>query len=303
MLESAAASYMAFVYGQLLTGNESSVAHAARTGLIYLVLTTLPMVYQGQYHERVDIASLHYMALGLGLAVAAQINARAMDRLYAYLGEREGRHRPEARLPSLVPGSILYVLRLHKRDRIALTRKHRLPIGLLLYGWTASAHVFWLVPDIGLFIIGSGMIFSFQHALASHSESTPADGRRRAIQLYVIDAFKLRAASALAAVNCMRALAGFGFPLFAPAMYDRLGVGKGNTVLAACGIALGCPAPWLLWFYGEKLRLMSANAHQHRHEAKIATRKHDEESGVGVEKGQVEAQPETESALHKVVSH
>jgi len=48
--------------------------------------------------------------------------------------------------------------------------------------------------------------------------------------------------TALAAVNCLRALAGFGFPLFAPIMYDRLGYGIGNTVLACFAIGLGCPA-------------------------------------------------------------
>lgn len=62
------------------------------------------------------------------------------------------------------------------------------------------------------------------------------------IQSYVIDAFTLHAASGLAAVNFLRAMAGFGFPLFAPAMYQALGYGKGNTLLAVLGIVLGCPA-------------------------------------------------------------
>lgn len=75
----------------------------------------------------------------------------------------------------------------------------------------------------------------------------------------MIDSFKFNAASALAAVVCLRALAGFGFPIFAPAMFDALGYGKGTTVLAAIAIAIGCPAPWLLWRYGEQLRLMSRN--------------------------------------------
>ena len=48
--------------------------------------------------------------------------------------------------------------------------------------------------------------------------------------------------TALAAVSFLRSLAGFGFPLFAPAMYRALGYGKGNTVLAVVAIVLGCPA-------------------------------------------------------------
>lgn len=86
----------------------------------------------------------------------------------------------------------------------------------------------------------------------------------QAIQTYVIDAFTLHAASgatlssiisldthipirfifyiALAATSCLRSLAGFGFPLFAPAMFNKLGYGKGGTILACLAIILGCPA-------------------------------------------------------------
>lgn len=62
---------------------------------------------------------------------------------------------------------------------------------------------------------------------------------------------------ALAAVSFLRALAGFGFPLFAPAMYKALGYGKGDTILAALAIALGCPSPWLFWHFGERIRKRS----------------------------------------------
>jgi hypothetical protein len=45
------------------------------------------------------------------------------------------------------------------------------------------------------------------------------------IQTYIIDNFTLHAASALAAGASLRSLAGFGFPLFAEAMFSKLGVG------------------------------------------------------------------------------
>jgi len=78
-------------------------------------------------------------------------------------------------------------------------------------------------------------------------------------------------------------LAGFGFPLFAPTMYNALGYGKGDTILAAAAIVLGCPAcvntvtsflehvlilmlrPWLLWFYGERIRNASRFARKSDH--------------------------------------
>ncbi|KAG2110088.1 hypothetical protein DEU56DRAFT_749898, partial [Suillus clintonianus] len=58
----------------------------------------------------------------------------------------------------------------------------------------------------------------------------------------------------LAAVTCLQSLAGFGFPLFAPAMYNALGVGKGDTIIAVVAIAIGCPAFWIFWHYGERIR-------------------------------------------------
>ena len=48
--------------------------------------------------------------------------------------------------------------------------------------------------------------------------------------------------TALAAASFLRSLAGFGFPLFAPSMYNALGYGKGDTILALAAIILGCPA-------------------------------------------------------------
>lgn len=62
------------------------------------------------------------------------------------------------------------------------------------------------------------------------------------IQSYVIDTYAIHAASALAAVGTLRSIAGFGFPLFAPAMYKSLGYGMGNTVLFLVAVAIGCPA-------------------------------------------------------------
>ena len=100
-----------------------------------------------------------------------------------------------------------------------------LPVGLLIFGWAAEKHVFWLVADIGLMFIGGGVVLNFQ-----------------SVQTYIIDAFTLHAASALAAVMFLNSLAGFGFPLFAPAMYRALGYGKGDTILAAFAIVIGCPA-------------------------------------------------------------
>ncbi|KAJ7075803.1 MFS polyamine transporter [Mycena belliarum] len=201
--------YMAFIYG-----------------VFYLFLTSMPLMFQGTYGESVGISGLHYLALGVGVSGASQINARVLDRVYKHFKEKNGgAGQPEYRLPSMVPGTLF------------------LPIGLFITGWSVQAHVHWIVPDIGIAFIGAGVILNFQ-----------------SIQVYVVDAFTLYAASALAAVSFLRSICGFGFPLFAEQMYRKLGYGKGDTILAVVAIAIGCPSPWLFWKYGKQIRMRSKYA-------------------------------------------
>ncbi|KAF9787003.1 MFS polyamine transporter [Thelephora terrestris] len=189
-------------------------------GVMYLFLTAIPSIFQDVYGFSVGIAGLHYIPLGIGMYGGAMILSRTMDRTYATLKEKAGGvGKPEFRLPSLVPGTIL------------------LPTGILITGWTAQARTHWICPDIGLVIAGAGILIC---SLATQS--------------YVIDTYAIHSASALAAVGTLRSLAGFGFPLFAPAMYKSLGYGKGNTVLFSVAVAIGCPAPWLFWRYGKTVR-------------------------------------------------
>lgn len=75
-----------------------------------------------------------------------------------------------------------------------------------------------------------------------------------------MDSYTRYAASAIAAATVLRSLAGFGFPLFAPYMYAKLGYGWGNSLLGFLAVGLGWPAPILLWLYGEKLRKKSTYA-------------------------------------------
>ncbi|KAJ7105054.1 MFS polyamine transporter [Mycena crocata] len=201
--------YMAFIYG-----------------VFYLFLTSMPLMFQGTYGESVGISGLNYLALGIGVTGSSQINARFMDYIFKRLKEKNGgAGQPEYRLPSMVPGTIC------------------LPAGLLITGWAVQARVHWVVPDIGIALVGAGIILNFQ-----------------SIQIYVVDAFTLYAASALAAVSFLRSLCGFGFPLFAEQMYKKLGYGKGDTILAVIAIVIGCPSPWLFWKYGKQIRMRSKYA-------------------------------------------
>jgi hypothetical protein len=50
----------------------------------------------------------------------------------------------------------------------------------------------------------------------------------------------------------------FAFPLLGPQMFDALGLGVGNSLLAALAIVMGIPFPIFIWFYGERLRARSS---------------------------------------------
>ena len=196
-------------------------------GVIYLILATFASLWTEQYHESIGIAGLNYISLGLGEIIGTQSTARLNDTIYRILKERNGKAvgRPEFRLPLLVPGAFL------------------VPVGLVWYGWSAQKHLHWIMPNIGIAIFGVGMKIASQ-----------------CTQTYAVDTYPLYAASAGAAGTFLRSLAGFGFPLFAPYMYDSLGYGWGNSLIALIAMLLGIPAPFLLWRYGPWLRAKSLYA-------------------------------------------
>ena len=189
-------------------------------GLMYLVLSTFPALWHS-YGMSTGETGLHYIALGAGFFLGAQISAPLQDRIYAYLKRyyNVSVGRPEFRVPMMVPGAIL------------------VPTGLLIYGWTAQHRTHWIGPDIGVAIFCMGVIAGFQ-----------------CIQGFLVDTYTRYAASAVGAGTVLRSLAGFGFPLFGPSLYQRLDYGWGNTLLAFIAIVIGWPGPILLWKYGEKLR-------------------------------------------------
>ncbi|EPQ26124.1 uncharacterized protein PFL1_06332 [Pseudozyma flocculosa PF-1] len=196
-------------------------------GCMYILLTVFPLVFEETYGERPGVASLNYISLAIGFTVGGQVGGRVVDRVYRRLrdGRGGGVGQPEYKLPLLMVSSLL------------------LPVGLVVYGWTAERRVHWIVPNLGAVVFSAGLMASF---LVSQS--------------YLVDVMPLYAASALAAAVFLRSLGGFGFPLFAPVMYDKLGQGWGNSVLALISAIVGIPAPWLLWRYGPYLRSKSQYA-------------------------------------------
>ena len=107
---------------------------------------------------------------------------------------------------------------------------------VFLYGWTADKHIFWFVPILGTGLVGLGLLATFMP-----------------IQTYLVDAFTIYAASALAANTVLRSLVGALLPLAGQKMYATLGLGWGNSLLAFIALAM-CPIPVIFYKYGERIR-------------------------------------------------
>ncbi|KAI1388987.1 caffeine resistance protein [Hypoxylon trugodes] len=193
-------------------------------GLLYIVLSTFSELWTKQYGQSVEISGLHYIACSLGEVAASQIGGTLMDYLYKRQSARSP--TPESRIPLLFPSMIISW------------------IGLVLYGWTAEYRVHWFVVDVGVFV----MLFGMQLA------GMP-------MTAYVIDAYPEHTTSAMAAQQFVRSLLAFLFPLFAPSMYQALGYGWSNCIIALGSITIAVPLPLFIWKYGAKLRAKASSTY------------------------------------------
>ncbi|KAF6805695.1 MFS multidrug transporter [Colletotrichum sojae] len=189
-------------------------------GLMYLVLASFPLVWSKQYGQEPGPASLNYISLGVGFVIGLQISGPLIDKVYCALKARNNNTGlPEFRIPLMLPTAVVT------------------PIGLLIYGIAAHFKIHWIVPNIGAAILAAGLILSFQ-----------------CVQTYVVDSYERYAASAAGAAAFVRTMAGFGFPLFAPRLYERLGIAWGNGVLAGVVLVNGVVVPVVMWRRGAWLR-------------------------------------------------
>ncbi|KAK9799143.1 putative Major facilitator superfamily (MFS) profile domain-containing protein [Seiridium cardinale] len=92
-------------------------------GILYIVLSTLATLWIDRYGNTESLSGLHYIAIVIGYTIAAQGGGLIMDCLWHHLKTRHGEDTaPEYRVPLMVPGAIL------------------IPLGLLIYGWSAERH-------------------------------------------------------------------------------------------------------------------------------------------------------------------
>jgi multidrug resistance protein len=194
-----------------------SVYMAVVYGYLYLLFTTITLVFERNYHFSQGSVGLAYLGIGVGSLAGLIIFGTISDKIVKRMSAK-GEMKPEYRLPPLIPGSVI------------------IPIGLFLYGWSADKHVHWIVPIIGTMFVGLGLLATFMP-----------------IQTYLVDAFTIHAASAIAANTVLRSLVGAFLPLAGPRLYAALGLGWGNSLLGFIAVLMA-PVSWIFFKYGERIR-------------------------------------------------
>jgi multidrug resistance protein len=201
-----------------------SVYMAIIYGTLYLLFGAFPIVFQAHRGWSEGIGGLAFLGVAIGMISAVAVIPMGNKRYMHAVHKHGGFAPPEARLGGALIGSVA------------------IPVGLFWFAWTNSPSIHWMSPIAAGAPFGFGMILVFL-----------------AVTNYLIDAYTIFAASALAASSVLRSLLGAAFPLFTTYMFDNLGIHWASSIPAF--LALGCiPFTFVIYKYGAAVRARSAYA-------------------------------------------
>lgn len=189
-------------------------------GILYLLLEAYPIIFTG-YGFKKGVVELPYLSLVVGMMIAGLLLIFVFEPYYnKKLAQNGGKIVPEARLVPLITGGIAF------------------PIGIFWFTWTGNypEQVHWAAPTVSGIFTGYGLLAIFLPSIN-----------------YIIDAYLIFAASALAGNTFMRSSFGAAFPLFATAMFKNMGINWAGTLIGCLAVVLA-PVPVCFWLWGKKLR-------------------------------------------------
>lgn len=172
-------------------------------GILYLFFGAFDLVFSTVYGFSLWQTGLSFIGLFVGMVIAIMTdplwrrNYVRLEMKHKAAVGRDDDFQPEWRLPPAMAGSFLVTT------------------GLFIFAWTTYPFVHWIGPIIGSAIFGAGTILVYS-----------------GIFTFLVDAYPLYAASALAANSFARSMFGGIFPLFGIQMYNRLGYQWASTLLA-----------------------------------------------------------------------
>ncbi|GIJ82471.1 hypothetical protein Asppvi_000979 [Aspergillus pseudoviridinutans] len=199
-----------------------SIYMAFLYGLLYLFLTAYPIVFQRIHGFNKGVGGLPYFGIIIGEFLGGIFIIMLQPWYNRRLSANKDIPLPEWRLPPAIIGGVAF------------------SGGLFWFGWSGyRSDIHWIVPTLSGLLTGFGLFCIFLQCLN-----------------YIVDAYLVFAASALAANSVLRSIAGAGFPLFSTYMFNALGVNWTGTLLG-CVAAILMPIPLLFYLYGPKIRAKS----------------------------------------------
>lgn len=187
-------------------------------GLLYLWFESFPFVFIDTYRFTLGAEGLAFLGILIGSCAVMlpffYYNYRYVEPQFS----DDGRLRPEVRLQPAFVGAFF------------------IPVCLFWFGWSARPAIHWIMPVIGSAFFGTGAFLLFMAVLA-----------------YLGDTYPKYVASVFAGNDLVRSSFGAAFPLFADAMYRRLGVGWASSLLGFVSVAF-IPIPFVLYYYGGRIR-------------------------------------------------
>ncbi|KAF2816391.1 MFS general substrate transporter, partial [Mytilinidion resinicola] len=192
-------------------------------GVLFLWFESFPLVFGGIYGFDSGAQGLVFLGIFVGAIITVPL----------FLLWVRYRITPRLTDPSFKPEMLLPPMFLGAAA---------LPICLFWYGWSAKESIHWIMPIIGSSFFTVGVVTLFNPVFNYLGMGYPA-----------------YPASIFAGNALFRASFGASFPLFAPALFHRLGIGPGNSLLGGIAICF-VPIPFIFHYYGERIRHMSKNA-------------------------------------------
>ena len=161
-------------------------------GLLYIMLSTFTTVWTNTYQESTDTAGLNYISMGLGFLLGTQICAPISDYV-SQITSPSSCHAAKSQFYNRLKVRNKNVGLPEFRSFLLLPTALLIPLGFLWYGWSAAHRLHWIMPNIGVCFASAGIIIGMQTVTA-----------------YIVDAYGIYSASAVASVTVLRSLAGFG---------------------------------------------------------------------------------------------
>lgn len=115
--------------------------------ILYLTLEVFPIVFAEQRDWGPVVSTLPFLALFVGVLCSIAINLGNQPRYIRKVDEAKGKPVPEARLPPMAIGAVLFCA------------------GLFWFGWTADRKFHWIIPVIAAGFIGAGFNVIFQQCI------------------------------------------------------------------------------------------------------------------------------------------